>query len=199
MAVPARATYHDDGHHLADDNKPANLNTDDAGIAEGEVTGDQVGSGEVSALLKTTGTHDYRHVYAASFSLNELTFTFDQGGTRTWNPETLRYELSEGGGGTWNDQGQDLNVSNYSDLPVKISATVSQASLPEEGSVTVTATKKGGDETEISLESAYNSTDPERSAPTSGTFEVKVTDSPAYEHLKPTKIATITLTLSKAP
>ena len=193
LTIPAGATYEtvDTNHFTADDA----TNTDSAGTIA-TTAQDPIGSEDVIVKVATTGTVNTTNVYAITYSVTELTFTYNQGGTRIWNPETLKYENS-GTGGNWDSETQEITVKNYSDLAVKVSAAVDQTGMAEEGNVTVTATKKGDTVTEIQLESAYNSTMPSQSKATEGVFEVKVAGTPVNEYGTATQMAKITLTVNK--
>ena len=188
------AKYTEDPNHFTDDTP--DLNQADAGI-DASSAQDPIATKEVAVNVKTNQPGSTTHVYAVSYSHTELIFTYNMGGSKVWNPDELRYE-NIGGSGDWASATQDLTVTNYSDLAVKVTASVSQAGLPEEGVVTVTATQKGEVGSEITLGSAYNSGGPDSSAATSGTFEIKVDGKPRYEYTTATKIAAVTLTLAKS-
>lgn len=191
--MAAGAKYSEDPNHFTDDNAG---NDDTAGIDASTVVGDEIAKKEVTVHIKTTMPGSTTNVYAVSYSLTELTFTYNMGGAKIWNPEELKYETT-GGAGTWSNDTQEITVTNYSDLSVKVSASVDQSGMAEEGVVTVTAEKKSGGGNELELASAYNSGTPSQSAATSGVFEVKVSGTPTYEYTAPTKLAAITLTLTR--
>lgn len=193
FTVGAGAKYSEDPNHFTEDNAG---NNDTAGIDASTVSGDEIAKKEVTVNIKTTLPGSTTNVYAVSYSVTELTFTYNMGGAKIWNPEELKYETT-GGAGTWSNDTQEITVTNYSDLPVKVAASVNQSGMAEEGVVTVTAEKKTDGGSEIELASAYNSSSPSESAATSGVFEVKVSGTPTYEYTTATKLATITLTLTK--
>ena len=193
VTINAGAAYRDDPNHFTDDTP--GLNSDSAGISA-TTAKNPIASKNVEVKIQTSGDVNTTHVYAISYSHTELTFTYEMGGTRVWNPETLKYENKDGGG-IWNRDTQEITVKNYSDLGVKITAAVAQEGLPEQGNVTVTAEKKTDGGTEIELASAYNSGNPQASAATEGIFEVKVDGSPVNEYATAVKMATITLTVNK--
>lgn len=193
VTINAGAAYLSDPNHFTDDT--SGLNSSNAGISANGVK-DPIASKDVEVKIQTSGDVNTTHVYAISYSHTELTFTYEMGGTRVWNPETLKYENKDGGG-TWSRATQEITVKNYSDLGVKITAAVDQEGLPEQGNVTVTAEKKTDGGAEIELASAYNSGNPQASAATEGIFEVKVDGSPVNEYTTAVKMATITLTVNK--
>lgn len=193
VTINAGATYLSDPNHFTDDT--SGLNGNNAGISANGAR-DPIASKDVEVKIQTSGDVNTTNVYAISYSHTELTFTYEMGGTRVWNPETLKYE-NKGGGGTWSRDTQEITVKNYSDLGVKITAAVDQEGLPEQGNVTVTAAKKTDGGAEIELASAYNSSNPQASAATEGIFEVKVAGSPVNEYTTAVKMATITLTVNK--
>lgn len=194
MTVSAGATYKQDPNHFTTDT--SGLNKDNAGISANTAE-DPISEKTVTVNVITNQPGTTTNVYAVSYSATTLTFTYDMGGGKVWNPEELKYE-NTGTGGGWQANGvQELTVTNYSDLGVKVTAKVNQTDMAEEGAVTVTATKKGDVATEITLDSAYNSGNPSASQATSGTFEVKVDGTPTYEYTTATKLAEITLTLEK--
>lgn len=195
MTVSAGAAYSDDSNHFTDD-KAANSNT--AGVEASTIAEDTIASKDVTVKIQTTGNINTTHVYAISYSKTELTFTYEMGGTRIWNPETLKYENKDSGG-NWNVETQEIKVTNYSDLGVKVTAAVDQTDMAEKGAVTVTAEKKTDGGSEIQLGSAYNSGNPLVSAATEGIFEVKVTGKPVNEYETAVQLAKITLTVSKNP
>lgn len=193
VTINAGAAYPSDPNHFTDDT--SGLNSSNAGISANGAK-DPIASKDVEVKIQTSGDVNTTHVYAISYSHTELTFTYKMGGTRVWNPETLKYENKDGGG-TWNRATQEITVKNYSDLGVKITAAVNQDGLPEQGNVTVTAAKKTDGGAEIVLASAYNSDNPQSSVATEGIFEVKVDGSPVNEYTTAVKMATITLTVNK--
>ena len=193
FTVGASAKYSEDPNHFTADDA-GNQNT--AGIDASTVVGDEIAKKEVTVNIKTTLPGSTTNVYAVSYSVTDRTFTYNMGGAKIWNPEELKYETA-GGAGTWSNDTQEITVTNYSDLPVKVEASVDQTGMAEEGVVTVTAEKKTDGGREIELASAYNSSTPSLSAATSGIFEVKVSGTPTYEYTTATKLATITLTLTK--
>lgn len=121
MTLNASAVYSTDGN---------NFNTDNAGNSSSAgqtavtgLAGEEVGSATVDVKIKTGGDGSITHVYAVSYDVTELQFTYGQGADIIWNPETLQYETSSAGGG-WTADSQEIKVTNYSDLPVKIEAQV---------------------------------------------------------------------------
>lgn len=194
VTINAGATYKDDPNHFTSDTP--GLNKADAGI-NAYTAPDPIATQKVTVNLQTNQPGTTTNVYAVSYSITTLTFVYDMGGGKVWNPEELKYE-NTGTGGGWQSNGtNEIIVTNYSDLAVKVTASVSQTDMDEEGIVTVTATKKDDVSSELTLASAYNSSNPAASAATTDTFEVKVTGTPTYEYATPTKLAEITLTLSK--
>ncbi len=190
------ATYLEDDNHFTGDT--VSVSTDsgpqNAGINASTVTDSEIASQDVTVKLQTSGSQTTTHVYAISYSATELTFTYQQGGSRTWNPEKLQYDIA-GDGGQWNAQTQAITVTNYSDLPVDVTAAVG-ANTIETGNVTVTAEVTGqtGVST-LALASAYDGGT--TGTAKSGTFDVKIDGKPSTEYLTASELVKLTLTVAK--
>lgn len=137
MTVAASAAYSDGPNSFTSANtannsgnknvdpRPAN-HLDKAGVAaitgsNGEKVGQEA---TVEVKVKTGGAGDITHVYAVTYSTTELNFVYGQGSSVIWNPETLQYETIGATGDGWTTDEQTITVTNYSDLPVKVEATV---------------------------------------------------------------------------
>lgn len=135
MTVSAGAVYSDGPNSFTSANNADNSGNqnidprptnhlDNAGIAA--TTGEKdepVGEATIPVKLQTGGAGNITHVYAVTYDVTELNFTYGKGSNIIWNPETLQYETNGPGGG-WGVSEQTITVTNYSDLPVKVTATV---------------------------------------------------------------------------
>lgn len=147
--------------------------------------GDTIGEGDVDINV-ITKVNQYTHVYAVSYSTSELTFeyvTLDM----TWNPIDMEYQSQVGNAPGWKETAQDVTVTNFSDLPIAVSA-----SIAKEANAEVEFDVSSG----FTLDSAYNKTT-QKAAPTSDTFTVSVKDgqAPLNEYSTATKFATMTITV----
>lgn len=192
MTVGAGAAYSTEGAN--------NFNTDDAqntskagqvagGGGEG-VDGELVGSKDLPIYLKTGDAGDVTHVYAVSYEVGDLTFTYGNAAGKIWNPVTLQYETvtPEDPSTLWTTDTRTITVTNYSDLKVKVEASVSLTK--ENGKVTIIP-----DPNPLELASAA----PENIAGTgtavSGTITLTAAGNPVGVYEQATQIGTVTLTV----
>ncbi len=106
------------------DPRPAN-HLDKAGVAATTAAnGESVGQATVDIKVKTGDAGSTIHVYAVTYSVTELNFQYGNAADIIWNPETLKYETVPSSGSGWTNPSQDITVTNYSDLPIKVEATV---------------------------------------------------------------------------
>lgn len=96
-----------------------------AGVVAGDPGDTTIGTATGNVTINTGGSSDTTHVWAVTYNMPELHFTYSTDGARIWNPETLRYETTSGTG-TWTGVSARIDVTNYSDLPVEVTATVNQ-------------------------------------------------------------------------
>lgn len=123
MTVGASAKYMDDTNQITSENSAGNSST--AGVVANGTAGENVGSATVDVKIQTGKPGDTTHVYAVSYDVTELTFTYGSSAGLIWNPETLKYETkSNTGNDGWTTNEQKITVTNYSDLPVKVTPTV---------------------------------------------------------------------------
>ena len=95
------------------------------------------------------------HVYAVSITTTELTFSYGTSGTSyIWDPSKLQYVSQGTSDGGWQEKGQEILVTNYSDLPVDV--TAEYASQPGFGAIsgTITDTDDTNPDGTISLAAA---------------------------------------------
>lgn len=186
--------FTDDTARNSGDTATGNASNEHAGIEATSVTGDTITSKDVTVKLTTGGTVSTTNVYAVTYDVTELTFTYSYGGTRIWNPETLEYEYDNSGVTGWNNNTtRTINITNYSDLAVKVTAAAGAVSA---NGVTLAVKETTGQTNELTLGSAYSAGS--TNAATNGSFTVTVGGAPTGDY-KGTEIAKITLTLSKVP
>lgn len=125
MTGNAGAAYSKSGNNFNEDNA---TNTSTAGeVALTGANGEEIGSADVTVKLQTGAAGAVTHVYAVSYDVKELTFVYGSSASKIWNPETLKYE-TVGNTDGWTTKSQTINITNYSDLPVKVEATVNTLS-----------------------------------------------------------------------
>ena len=185
MAVNASAAYMSDANKFTANTAS---NSDTAGVAAGEnaKNGDTVGTAQIPVYIQTEIEQEVINVYAISYDVTELEFTFTGVETLIWNPELLKYE-SKTLEGTW-DNTQDIVVTNYSDIAVKVTPTVKDITDTQ---VTVTASAA------LELASAFSGDDyAAEGTATHGTIQVTLAGSPTEKHESRFQLATVTLTVT---
>lgn len=189
MSISVGATYLDDQNHFTADDAS---NDDTAGTAV-DTASDPIAEKDVTVKLTTSGTVALKHVYAVSYDVTEVSFTYNYGGTGIWNPETLAYEYDDTSAVGWGaDTTREIKITNYSDLGVKITAEAGPVSA---NGVTLDVKETTGmTSNELTLNSAYNAGGVNKE--TTGSFTVTVGGAPNGDYTD-IAIATITLTLSK--
>lgn len=157
--------------------------------------GESIASGtiNVTASINDEGG-SITHVYAVSINTTSLSFTYGNNATSyIWNPSKLQYDLVTGNGGDngWSNS-QSINVTNYSDLPVDVTAEY-QAETGHEG---ISATFSGSNT--LSLDAATDGITGTLGTGTKvgGTFTMSLTGTPGAL-ADNTVIGTVTLTFSK--
>ena len=192
--LSASAAYYDGKTEITFDNALTTGNADHGGgkqdsspLAEGST----VGTGNVDVKIETSTSATITHVYAIAYSTTELSYTY--GATNyVWNPEDQVYDLVSSGD-TWsNNGGNTITVTNYSDLPVDVTAT-----FQKETAITDNITANFADSNTLKLASAVtdNTDITSQGTPTSNTFTVSLTGSATKPYGAGTKLGTITLTV----
>ena len=151
------------------------------------------GTIDVTASIND-GEGSVTHVYAVSINTTSLSFTYGNNATSyIWNPSKLQYDLVTGSGGDngWSGS-QSISVTNYSDLPVDVTAAY-QAETGHEG---ITASFSTSDT--LSLDAATDGITGTSGTGTKvdGTFTMSLTGAPGAL-ADNTVIGTVTLTFSK--
>ena len=183
LTVNAGAVYSKDGNNFNTDNA---TNQSTAGqVAVTGLNGEAVGEATVDVYLKTGAPGEVTHVYAVSYDVTELEFQYGNSASKIWNPETLRYETTGSSGG-WNIATQTVTVTNYSDLPVKVTASIS--ALSDTG-VSIDTPEA------LELESAAPADMSQTGAEKSGELTFSMTGTPLGVYETRQKIGTITLTV----
>ena len=117
---------------------------------------DVIATGSVGVKGWTnTNPGSVTHVYAVSITTTELTFSYGNAGTSyIWDPSKLQYVSQGTSDGGWQEKGQEILVTNYSDLPVDV--TAEYASQPGFGAIsgTITDTDDTNPDGTISLAAA---------------------------------------------
>ena len=189
MTVSAGAVYSTGGNNINTANNAQNSAT--AGQIAGNggtgVDGEQVGTADVTVNLKTGAPGDVTHVYAVSYDVTELTFTYGAAAGKIWNPVSLQYETTTGSSDhRWTISEQSITVTNYSDLKVKVDATVNLTR--ESGNITITPAPSS-----LELASAAPADMSGTGKEKSGTITFTATGDPIGVYETATPIGTITL------
>lgn len=183
LTVGASATYLEDANHVTADTA-GNSNT--AGIVATDYSkGDEIGSVEIPVYIQTTSDDKTTHVYAVSYDVTELSFTYNGSSSTIWNPETLKYETSTSG--TWATASQDITVTNYSDLAIKVTPS---NTTPIDSGVTVTLGSA------LELASAFDGDAAAAGTAKSGTINVSVSGTPSASYTNKTELTKVTLTIA---
>ena len=184
MSVGASATYMGDDNHVTADTAS---NTDTAGIVApaGSANGSEVGSADVPVYIQASTATTFTNGYAISYDLDELVFVYNASESLIWNPETLMYEGAKAG--TWTTTTQDITVTNYSDIPVKVTPS---NTTPADTGITVTL----GDA--IELDSAYDGDRATAGTAKSDTIAVTISGAPTKDYIVKTLLTTITMTVT---
>lgn len=198
MTINAGAAYGEkystDGNYF---NNPDNAaNSTQKGTTAGNPQS-EIGTAEVPVKIKTQDTTDTGYVWAVSYDVTELQFTYVPSGTKIWNPDTLMYETPATG--SWDQEGKaEIKVTNYSNVPINVTAEVTQT--VETGRVTLDIYDKAattGDQ-DIALDSADAVMNQGVGTATSGVFTFTITGTPLATYDDFTEIASVTLTVTDA-
>ena len=102
-----------------------------------------------------TNAGSVTHVYAVSITTTELTFSYGTSGTSLiWDPSKLQYVEAGTSTGGWQGEGQEILVTNYSDLPVDVTAVYTPQPGFDAISGTITDTDDTNSDGTISLKAA---------------------------------------------
>lgn len=186
MAAPAAATYKNDPNHLTEDTANNNDKAgQEANVSDTTDTG--IGTQVIPIKVQTVSDGGTTNVYAVSFSATEVTFTWNNTATTIWNPETLQYE-TKNDTGSWKNTKQTITVNNYSDVSIKVTPDYTAPISSDEG-ITLSVTDS------LSLDSAYDGT--VTGSVKSGDITITASGTPANTYLDATKIANLTLTVTR--
>lgn len=157
--------------------------------------GEAIASGTIDVTASINDREgSVTHVYAVSINTTSLSFTYGSGATSyIWNPSKLQYDVvtSSGGENGWS-AGQSINVTNYSDLPVDVTAAYQADPGHESISASFSASNT------LSLNAATDGITGTTGTGTKvdGTFTMSLTGTPGALAAD-TTIGTVTLTFSK--
>ena len=182
--VNASAAYMDDPNHVTGDSAD---NSSTAGLEAGEdaANGDVIGSADIPVYIQTEKDTVITNVYAISYDVSELVFVYSSTDSLVWNPETLEYETTTEG--SWNTTSQDITVTNYSDIPVKVAPS---NSAPADNGVTVTLGEA------LELGAAFDGDYEAVGTAKSGTISVGISGTPDGSYEAKSLLSTITLTVT---
>ena len=189
--------FTDDTAGNSGDASTGNAGNAHAGVAANTILENEIASKEIPVNVTIGGDFTTTHVYAITYDVTEVNFTYNMGGSQIWNPETLQYE-SDGTNGTWGTTSKTITVKNYSDLAVDVTASADQVTTNEEVAITIDG---GTGPVEKSLAAAYKVGG---SSVETTTFAVAVdtvttgTLTGGYQTNDEIQIGTITLTVEKA-
>lgn len=184
MTVSAGAAYSKSGNNFNEDN--ANNTTTAGEVAITGTNGEEIGSADITVNLQTGAPGEITHVYAVSYDVKELTFVYGSSAGKIWNPETLKYE-TVGNEDGWSTKNQIINITNYSDLPVKVEATINPFS---DTGVSIDPPEA------LELESAAPADMTKPGEEQSGSLTFTMTGTPLGVYETATEIGTITLTVT---
>ena len=187
MTIGASATYMDDSNKITKNDAD---NNSSAGQAATGNENENIGAGTVDVKIQNGGAGSITHVYAVTYDVTELTFTYGDGSGQIWNPETLQYN-TQGGSGGWTQDLQNITITNYSDLPIKVTPSFNQTA--ETGNVTVALGEA------LTLASAATGMEDGTGEAQKGTISVTVSGAPVGYYDAAASIGTITLTVVGNP
>lgn len=140
---------------------------------------------EIDVQAKCIDGTNTPYVYSVDVEWGAMQFTYTEGGTRQWNPETHEYSVI-GSTSDWTSEGNNLKVTNHSNDEVNVNFYY--ASLAEFSTVTGAFTTTGK-RLAAGVESEYNNADyVETNLNLSGTLDSARTEF--------TKVGNITVSLS---
>ena len=187
MTVGASATYMDDSNKITSNGAGNNSSAGQAAIG---TENESLGIGTVDVKIKNGTAGGTTHVYAVTYDVTELTFTYGDGSGQIWNPETLQYNTL-GGSGAWSQNSQNITITNYSDLPIKVTPSFNPTA--ETGNVTVALGEA------LALPSAATGMEDGTGEAQKGTISVTVSGAPVGYYATAASIGTITLTVVGNP
>lgn len=91
-------------------------------LAAGNVDGAGVGSQDpIDVTVKYNDSATDPTVYSVDLTWEDMTFTYNESGTRTWDPDTHTYTDTTSAG--WDKATAAVTATNHSNAPVKVSFT----------------------------------------------------------------------------
>lgn len=91
-------------------------------LAAGKVDGAGVGSQDpIDVTVKYNDSATEPTVYSVDLTWEDMTFTYNESGTRTWDPDTHTYTDTTSAG--WDKVTAAITATNHSNAPVKVSFT----------------------------------------------------------------------------
>lgn len=91
-------------------------------LAAGNVDGAGVGSQDpIDVTAKYNDSATEPTVYSVDLTWEDMTFTYNESGTRTWNPDTHTYTDTTSAG--WDKATAKVTATNHSNAPVTVSFT----------------------------------------------------------------------------
>lgn len=91
-------------------------------LAGGNVNGAGVGSQDpIDVTVKYNDSVTDPTVYSVDLTWEDMTFTYNESGTRTWDPDTHTYTDTTSAG--WDKVTAAVTATNHSNAPVKVSFT----------------------------------------------------------------------------
>lgn len=152
----------------------------------GSTTIGENGSQPIDVTAKHTGSTDTDTVYSVDIVWDDMTFTYHESGSRTWNPSDHTYTDNTTAG--WDKTTADVTVTNHSNADVDVAL----AYTPVDGTGVSGALADSSYTLVAGVENKYTEADSKTS-----TFTVsgKPTEAVTAEGVK---IGTITVTVSSA-
>ena len=92
------------------------------------------GSETIGVNGSYSGDGNVADVYSVKIEWGEMTFTYKTTGDKTWNPETHTYNVAEGDG--WEAVGNDVKVTNHSNVPVNVAFSFAKDTSTYKGEYT---------------------------------------------------------------
>lgn len=87
--------------------------------ADGKETLNGLGDQSITVTAKHNDATSSTPVYSVDITWEDMTFTYNESGTRTWDPDTHTYTDNTTAG--WDKISADVTVTNHSDAAVKVS------------------------------------------------------------------------------